>query len=219
MQLYNIKNNILANNLTTLLLKHNLSINKFATLLNLPMMTIRRLLSGETTDPRISTLKIIAEYFKIPVDTLINAHDTQDIIVNIQQHTYSLPILTWEQLSHWHEDQINFKQQHTTKYCTVHYPTALNQHAFAIESQPSMYIKYPKGTLLILDQTTTPADGDLVLIKLRDQNAFTLRELSIDPPNWHCLPITPHASCFNFSTEQHQIIAVNLLTMLYNHRS
>jgi transcriptional regulator with XRE-family HTH domain len=35
------------------------------------MMTIRRLLSGETTDPRISTLKLIADYFGVSIDSLI----------------------------------------------------------------------------------------------------------------------------------------------------
>lgn len=62
---------IIAKNLSELLKKHCLKTNQLAHHLGLPTMTIRRLLSGETGDPRISTLKCIADYFDVAVDVLI----------------------------------------------------------------------------------------------------------------------------------------------------
>jgi transcriptional regulator with XRE-family HTH domain len=67
----NIEPLILANNLRILLRTRKLSENQVAQAINLPVMTIRRLISGETTDPRLSTLKLMADYFGVTIDTLI----------------------------------------------------------------------------------------------------------------------------------------------------
>ncbi len=61
----------IASNLAELLRKRCIKTNQLAHHIGIPMMTIRRLLSGETGDPRISTLKCIADYFEVSVDELI----------------------------------------------------------------------------------------------------------------------------------------------------
>src|SRR5271156_4022316 len=69
----------LAKNLRMLLAERQVSENDVAQALNIPVMTVRRLASGETTDPRISTLKLIADYFKISVDSLIKDNNPKTI--------------------------------------------------------------------------------------------------------------------------------------------
>lgn len=61
----------IASNLAELLKKRCIKKNQLAHHVGIPVMTIRRLLSGETGDPRISTLKCIADYFEVSVDVLI----------------------------------------------------------------------------------------------------------------------------------------------------
>ena len=86
----------LAGNLEALLKTKNLSASKIAQKLGIPMMTIRRLLSGETTDPRISTLKIIADHLGVSVNSLVednyptaekSAHESRPFLV---------PIFDWQ---------------------------------------------------------------------------------------------------------------------------
>lgn len=68
----NINEN-LSKNLSLLLKKYNVSEGTLARELSLPYNTIHRLVSGYTTDPRISTLKLIASYFNVSMDSLLQS--------------------------------------------------------------------------------------------------------------------------------------------------
>ena len=63
----------IAGNLDHLIKLRKTTDNKVAQDLNIPPITIKRLLSGETTDSRLSTLKSIADYFNVAFDTLIES--------------------------------------------------------------------------------------------------------------------------------------------------
>lgn len=67
-------NKELSRNLSLLMKENNISESELARALNLPYNTIHRLISGYTTDPRISTLKLIASYFSVSLDNLFNSH-------------------------------------------------------------------------------------------------------------------------------------------------
>lgn len=65
-------NKDLSNNLSLLMKENNVSESDLARALSLPYNTIHRLISGHTTDPRVSTLKSIAAYFNVSLDCLFN---------------------------------------------------------------------------------------------------------------------------------------------------
>ena len=100
---------LIAENLAALLKQNNLNATQLAHFIGIPMMTIRRLLSGETEDPRISTLKLIADYFNISVDLLIG-DDPRNILVSSKKiKSYLIPKLNWELLSSVNNiEKINF---------------------------------------------------------------------------------------------------------------
>lgn len=77
-------NDNLSNNLSSLLKKHNISESDLARTLNLPYNTIHRLVTGHTIDPRISTLKAIAGYFKVKLDALLGP---ECLSVNEENHS------------------------------------------------------------------------------------------------------------------------------------
>jgi transcriptional regulator with XRE-family HTH domain len=86
----------LAENLGALLKSHHLNPNQLAQVLGIPMMTIRRLLLGETTDPRISTLKLIADYFKVSIDFLIEGDEQSISNSRIKSKLHFVPKLSWD---------------------------------------------------------------------------------------------------------------------------
>lgn len=209
----------LAENLRALLKSRNLNANQLAQILGIPMMTIRRLLSGETSDPRISTLKLVADYFDISVDSLIEGNDHTVIKFLEKTKPHWVPTLDWDtvkkittindlDLSKWKQWQsVNLGER-----------DIISKNAFALESRPSMYPRFPQGTIFIIDPDVIPTDGDIVLIKLKENNELTLRELTIDPPEWKLHPIVSGSSTLQFSKKEHEIAGVNLLTILYNRR-
>jgi transcriptional regulator with XRE-family HTH domain len=208
---------LIAENLSALLKQHNLNANQLAQLLGIPMMTIRRLMSGETGDPRISTLKMIAEYFNVSIDLLIGAEQKNILLPSKKIKSYLIPKISWETLSKFVSvEDVDLKDWAEWHTLSLNDNYSISKKTFALESRPSMYPRFPKGTIFIIDQNTKPADGDIVLIWLKENNEFTLRELIIDPPNWRLSPLVTDSDTINFSADSHEIIGVSLVTMLYN---
>jgi transcriptional regulator with XRE-family HTH domain len=206
---------LIASNLSILLKQHHLNTNQLAQGLGLPMMTIRRLLSGETEDPRISTLKTIADYFNISIDLLIGDDPRALLVASKKVKSYLIPKVTWELLPQL-EDSEFLTSVEEWQSISLGNNDAISKKTFALESRPSMYPRFPKGTVFIIDPDTAPTDGDIVLIKIKDHNEFTLRELVIDPPDWRLSPLVTDSNTINFSLEKHAIIGVSVLTLLYN---
>src|SRR3990167_9818734 len=87
---------IISKNLSQLLKKNNKTDGEVAAALDVPVMTIKRLLSGETTDPRVYTLKTIADYFGITVDSLLEENDGNKMTIEAKNKPVFVPILNWE---------------------------------------------------------------------------------------------------------------------------
>lgn len=208
----------LANNLRNLIKSKKITEAALAKSLDLPLMTVRRIVLGETTDPRISTLKLIADYFEVSMDSLVNGEEKWTNYSDKKKPRF-VPILDWNivsslknikdiQLDTWSEWQ----------------PIALtdemniSQHAFALESRPSMHPRYPMGTLLIFDPDETPNDGDVLLIKMINGNSLALRELIIDLPKWQLHSIVPGSENLFYDEKEHRVIGVVVLTMFYPKR-
>lgn len=212
-----ITQNLLSENLSVLLKQHNLNANQLAQLIGIPMMTVRRLISGETEDPRISTLRIIADYFDISIDLLIGGDPRTIIAASKKIKSYLIPKINWEFLSRFdNHEKYDFDDCSEWQSISLNYNDHIGKNAFALESRPSMYPRFPKGTIFIIDPDTTPTDGDIVLIKIRENNEFTLRELIIDPPEWRLSPLISDSNTIYFSIDRHAIVGVSLLTILYN---
>ena len=211
------KQKLIARNLSALLQKHHLNANQLANILGIPMMTVRRLISGETEDPRISTLKIIADYFQVSIDFLILEDQEDVIIANKKIKSFLLPKITWEKLPQFNSiEGMNLTDWKEWQSLSLNESDTISKKSFVIESRPSMCPRYPKGTLFVIEPNASPTDGDIVLVNIKENNEFTLRELIIDPPNWKLTSLIEDSAAINFSSTLHEIIGVSLITMLYN---
>lgn len=212
-----IKKKSIADNLSILIRKNNTNISQLAQTLNLPTMTIRRLLSGETEDPRLSTLKMIANHFNVSIDQLISDHPQNSLLSSTSTYAFSVPKLTWEQLPKLIPFQLsNFINWNNWQPVSLQNNQVLSKLSFSLDSRPSMHPRFPKGTIFIIDPQIKPTDGDIILIQIKDNNEFTLRELIIDPPDWHLSSLVANSTTINFSEHKHTIIGTSAMTMLFN---
>lgn len=210
----------IAGNLYALLKSKDLNTNQLAQILGMPTMTIRRLLSGETADPRISTIKLIADYFGVTIDSLI---ENTSLITRGglgQVRPLLVPKLSWEivgKISFLHEiDLVTWRDWQSV---FLREKEKISDGAFALESRPAMFPRFPQGTIFIFDSKIIPRDGDIVLIKLKkNNNELTLRELIIDPPEWQLHPVVPGSNILRYSEIEHKIIGVSILTILFNRK-
>lgn len=201
----------LADNLKRLIESKSLNITKTAQELNLPIMTVRRLLSGETPNPRLSTLNIVASYFEISISELVNGSRTSAESVS---GGGKVPVLSWDEVAALGD--VSELRKQTWQHWQAVPGTDSFKDAFALETRPSFHSHFPRGSLIIIDPHFDVHDGDIVLVKLLDNNQLTLRQMYIDPPEKNLNSLTNGHSSIIFDTEKHQIIGVNVLTMIYN---
>lgn len=209
----------LATNLRRLLKEHQVSESEVALSLNIPVMTIRRLVSGETIDPRISTLKLIANYFQVSVDLLVEDNNLNSVALMSKTIPQFVPILDWKTLIGIHSiEDIDLRLWKEWYPIIFGNQSTISNHAFALESRPSMQPRFPIGTLFIIDPNETPTDGDIVLIKLKTNGDLSLRELIIDLPRWQLQPVVAGSEGFFYDNKQHIIVGVVVLTMLHTRK-
>lgn len=151
----------------------------------IPQPTLHKILSGKTSDPRISTLKILAEFFDVALDELYQAN--LGMTNKPLPKGISIPVISWSECLHAekHIDSV------TTNNCEqwIVIDKADHDYIYGLVSKPSFEPFFPRGTILVIDSATEPTDGDLVIVHYPNTNEATLRELSIDGPTKQLSPI------------------------------
>lgn len=155
----------------------------------IPQPTLHKILTGKTSDPRISTLQILASYFGVTLDALYGNVGLQKNIAI--QSSKSIPIISWTDAIK-HRDAIkNISLNHWDQWVVISDHSGENM--FALKSKASMEPRFPRGTIFIIDVKLTPTDGDLVVVHYPETKECTVRELSIDGRTELLLPLNTHS--------------------------
>lgn len=168
----------LITNLQKLMREHHISEAELSRQTEVPQPTLHKILSGKTADPRISTLKILADFFEISVDDLL-ANDLQPTHKALPQGA-SIPVITWEDCKDARQAINKLTPTNWDQWVLV--DREASEHLYGLISRPSMEPYFPRGTTLIVDAHMQPSDGDLVVVFYPNTSEATLRELSIDGP-------------------------------------
>lgn len=181
--------NTLATNLVRFSRSQNIHEAELSRQTNIPQPTLHKLLTGKTTDPRISTMQILANYFSVTIDALFSDTPLKDN--RGAPKGKPIPIISWS-------DCINF-QNFIKKLTPLNWSQwvliddYLHNEIYALKSRASTDAHFPHGTTFIVDTKTTPKDGDFVIALYKDARECTLRELAIDGHTKLLLPLTVHA--------------------------
>lgn len=142
----------------------------------IPQPTLHKILTGKTTDPRISTLQTLANYFNASLGDLYSDHLLQrnDNVLKGK----SIPIISWIECIKFRETIKNILSNHWEQWVVV--SDNNNEQMFALKSKASIEPRFPRGTIFIVDPETRPIDGDLVVVHYSETKEATMRELSID---------------------------------------
>ena len=204
---------IIAKNIRKLMQAKNISDSHLANELGVSVMTIRRVTSGETEDPRISTLSLIADYFDINVDSIL---EKSDMPVNLlhKSKPFFIPIFTWETpLKIYKKIHVDLSSWESWYPILNSESLQLDQNAFALKTKRSMQPRYPDGTLIIINPNISPMDGDTVLIVSKSSENISLRDLTIDAPKWILQPIVENSEIIYFNQDEHVIIGVVVISL------
>ena len=203
----------LSNNLIKLLKLSRTNEAELARKLNITYNTIHRLVSGTTSDPKLSTLNQIAKYFNVSLDMLLS--DQSKFHGLDGERPRFVPIFTWEAIKS-NNFMRDFNYENWEKWLPIatNEKNIINDNCYALASTKSMQPRFPIGTTFIIKPDEPPIDGDLIIIKFKDDQSVSLRELIIDSPEWQLCPISPGSKNLILDNEKIEIIGVVILTLI-----
>lgn len=172
----------LVNNIRRLMAAKGLNEATLAKRTSIPQPTLHKILSGKTADPRVSTLKLISEFFNISLDAIIYTppHEQFDLAINgARRQTKHIPIISWQQCVEANDFLSTLTPNNWEQWQTA---TVKSDQVVALSTKASMEPKFPKGTLLLVDLNAKAVDGDLVVVHYPNTDETTIRKLSLDGP-------------------------------------
>ena len=211
----------LSKNLITLMREQGISESELARAIDIPYNTIHRLTSGFTSDPRLSTLKLIANYFNVSLDVLTEENNASlpGIFTSKENTPKFVPIFSLEDISNPEFlNQVDLSVWEKWQPIALSPSDGLSENTYGIESKRSMQPRFPMGTIFVVDPNQKPMDDDLVLVRIKETNAVSLRDLRIDPPSWQLLPVIESSIMLPYDAQEHEIIGVIILTMIQSRK-
>lgn len=182
----------LKESLKFLIEKYNLNTMDLARRTGVGQPVIYRIISGETEDPKISTLSTLADYFHISIDQLIG-NAPLDIKDNERKQLPSIPLLTWENVVYMlaaNKEQLNNSPTITTTIQT-------NKSIYALRiKDDSMAPIFCQDTLISVDYAKKPKNFDYVIAKTKKNKEAVFRQLIIDEDLKYLRPLNPNIEKF-----------------------
>lgn len=176
-------NPLLAQTLTDLIERENkLTPAALARKLGIPTNKITRILNGDVTDPKASTLLQIANYFGISIEQLLGLKPIiREGLANHQTATQSLPIYEFSKPAqiaknwyHWVANEIE------GNYYALNVDTDLYEPTF------------PQNSLLIVNPDIMPEDRCDIIVKKKDSpQHYSIKKYVLEGNEIYLYPINP----------------------------
>lgn len=152
---------------------------------------IHRISTGETKDPKVSSLSAIAKYFNVTISQLVG-----DEPINKERFTAShnpnfhwwakVPLLDWEKAMYWPDKKIAFSQ----KQSFVATEAPASEEAFALRMKDAtMRPQFPENTLLIIEPELVAQDKDFVAVHLAGDSQLQVKQLLFDGDDKYLKPL------------------------------
>lgn len=185
----------LGENLKKLIDRHNLNTLELSRRTGIGQPVIYRIMTGETDNPKIITVCALADYFKVPVNQLVNGDIDQ--VLNEPNHAlFSVPLLAWEQASSW--PHLSTSERERAEKISVHLDP--NPHLYALQlDDGSMEPLFKKGAILVIDGNRKPKDHSYVVVTLKKEKKGIFRQLLICDHLQYLKPVSPNTDQFKIN--------------------
>lgn len=142
----------------------------------LPQTTVNQILRGQTKDPRINTLLIIADALNLSIGQITGSIPiTENILVEKQK---IFPLIEWADiLSYLNDDSYTgtYKKWISTDISSK---KSKLRH-FALKTIPSMEPRFRNGSVIIVEPLPTVYDSQIAIVSLENKEP-TLRKIIKD---------------------------------------
>lgn len=149
-----------------------------------PQPTIHRILSGATPNPRMDSIEPLAEFFNVTPDQMLGRiplprDRIPGTFVALTETKNIVPLLHWSEIVYWPKILKNPDFKTDRNWITS--VSGIKGAAFALKITSTDYLpEFRNGTIIIVDSTRTPKNGDFVLGIAKKNNAAVLGQVSLE---------------------------------------
>lgn len=152
---------------------------------------IHRMLSGETGNPKIETLRPIASYFTLTINELIGDEplpkDALSGTLGKRVPNWNrVPLLTWEQATQL--PYVNHAE--CEQFVATDQDVSDNAYALTIKDS-TMLPRFPENAIIIVDPAYTPIDRDFAIVHIDGHKQVTFKQILIDGEETYLKPLNP----------------------------
>lgn len=205
------ENQILVRNIKKLMDAENITEVELARRAEIPQPTLHKILSGGTSNPRILTIKLLANYFNVAIDDL---YENNILEIEEKPKTHYIPIVSWSDCI---KGEAYIQSLSSSNWQTWIITEIPGESIYALTSKPCMEPQFPKKTILIVNPEITPIDGDLIVAYYKGTETATVRELSIDGPDKTLTPLNQKKNNPDFLDENIIFLGVIVQTRFSYH--
>lgn len=181
-----------------------------------PASTISRMRINSNANPTASSLRPISKFFSISISQLLGDEPLpKDRLPGTHNPTYytsaRMPVIEWDWIINWLETHCeNFKEKLQT-WISTEKDVGPNSFALVIPTD-SFGLAFRKGSTIIVDPSHSPTDGDLILVKARNEENILLKQFLLDGSDKYMRSVNPEIKSVTPLTETHKIIGVIIET-------
>jgi len=159
----------LSENLHTLMSQARVTSSELAKATGLPATTIKRIRNHEQSNPTISSLLPIANYFSLTVSELLGCETAFKQNVIAGNGLQSIPLLAWDECSKY--ELVDY--QHVQRRVPTEKPVSTK--AFSLQVNITDYVGLPLGCLLIVEPKLAIESGDLIIVTSKSGDNAALK--------------------------------------------
>ena len=142
--------------------KKNINKNQLAKVLSIPSMSIGRWVNGKVSDPTLSKLLLLSNFFEINIDNLTLHNLKLENNVKVLFDTYvNIPVFEWNDMP-----QLENKMQPCCQIPNILFNNVNLINCFTVKLHPDYYGLYPKNSILIFNNSSFEHYcNDVLLVK------------------------------------------------------
>lgn len=190
--------------------KRELSVAEVARRSNLPQPTAHRILSEQSSDPRLSNLQALANGLGVKLTDLFGLTDPTHGAIREPQSEYiassSVPMFTLDDLADKKDQPLAHVQCPVDHSASTFAIKLVGDPTTANPMQPAYGRAYPVGSVVFADPAlaATAKHGDIVIAQLKDRPVVAFRQLYREAGSEALMPLNPQ---FPANTEPFEVIA------------
>lgn len=144
--------------------------------INMPRATINRITTGAITDPKSSTLLLIANYFHVSVDQLLG----REPIFSYRVHIIKVPLIELSQVKKILSQSNILITSNCKNWVDFEYKGD-SEKLFAFKvSGDAMWPYFDNNSIVIVDTSIIPQNQNFVIVHLKQNDEIIIRKLLID---------------------------------------